>query len=41
MQILKIYEPKIALDGGNDGLDVIKKSYLQIKNILKVNGTFA
>ncbi len=28
---IRKFEPKVALDGGNDGLDVIQKSYLQIK----------
>ena len=28
-QDIKKFEPRIALDGGNDGLDLIKKSYLQ------------
>ena len=32
------YEPKIALDGGNDGLDLIKKVIYKTKNILKLNG---
>ena len=35
---IKYYEPKIALDGGNDGLDVIKKVIYKSKEILKVNG---
>ena len=38
---IKLFEPKIALDGGNDGLDVIRKLIYKVKNILKVNGTFA
>ena len=38
---IKIYEPKIALDGGNDGLDVIKKVIYKSKKILKINGTLA
>ena len=38
---IKKYEPKIALDGGNDGLDVIKKVIYKSKNILKVNGRLA
>ena len=33
-----IFEPKLALDGGNDGLDVIKKVIYKSKSILKVNG---
>ena len=37
----KRYEPRIALDGGNDGLDVIKKIIYKSKNILKINGTLA
>ena len=37
MMILK-YEPIIALDGGNDGLDVIKKVIYKAKDILKLNG---
>ena len=35
------YEPKIALDGGNDGLDLIKKVIYKTKNILKLNGMLA
>ena len=38
---IKRYEPRIALDGGNDGLDVIKKVIYKSKNILKINGTLA
>ena len=33
-----IYEPKIALDGGLDGLDVIKKVISKSKYLLKING---
>ena len=35
---IKKYEPIIALDGGNDGLDVIKKVIYKAKDILKLNG---
>ena len=35
------YEPRIALDGGNDGLDVIKKVIYKSKNILKRKGILA
>ena len=35
---IKKYEPLIALNGGNDGLDVIKK-LSTAKYILKINGT--
>ena len=38
---IKKYEPKLALDGGNDGLDEIKKVIYKAKNILKLNGTLA
>jgi release factor glutamine methyltransferase len=38
---IKRYEPRIALDGGNDGLDVIKKVIYKAKYILKVKGTLA
>ncbi len=38
---IKKFEPKIALDGGNDGLDLIKKVIYKSKYILKVNGTLA
>ena len=38
---IKRYEPKIALDGGKDGLDVIKKVIYKSKNILKINGMLA
>ena len=31
---IKRFEPKLALDGGNDGLDVIKKVIYKSKNIL-------
>ena len=35
---IKNFEPKIALDGGNDGLDVIKKVIYKSKSILKIKG---
>ena len=35
---IKRYEPRIALDGGKDGLDVIKKVIYKSKSILKKNG---
>ena len=38
---IKSYEPKIALDGGNDGLDVIKKVIYKSKSILKKKGMLA
>ena len=38
---IKKFEPKIALDGGNDGLDVIKKVIYKSKDILKVKGMLA
>ena len=38
---IKKYEPRMALDGGNDGLDLIKKVIYKSKNILKIKGTLA
>ena len=38
---IKSFEPKIALDGGNDGLDVITKVIYKSKEILKNNGMLA
>ena len=38
---IKKFEPRMALDGGNDGLDLIKKVIYKSKEILKVNGTLA
>jgi len=38
---IRRFEPKIALDGGNDGLDVIKKVIYKSKEILKVKGVLA
>ena len=38
---IKKYEPIIALNGGNDGLDVIKKVIYKSKKILKINGKLA
>ena len=38
---IKKFEPKLALDGGNDGLDVIKKVIYKSKSILKLNGMLA
>ena len=32
------YEPKMALDGGLDGLDLIKKVIYKSNNLLKRNG---
>tara|TARA_Y100001958_G_scaffold158366_1_gene156013 strand:- start:8 stop:850 length:843 start_codon:yes stop_codon:yes gene_type:complete len=38
---IKKYEPIIALDGGNDGLDVIKKVIYKSNEVLKLNGILA
>ena len=38
---IKRFEPKIALDGGNDGLDVIRKVIYKAPDILKINGKLA
>ena len=38
---IKKFEPKLALDGGNDGLDVIKKVIYKSRSILKIKGTLA
>ena len=38
---VKNFEPKLALDGGNDGLDVMRKVIYKSSNILKINGTLA
>ena len=38
---IKYFEPKLALDGGIDGLDVIKKVIYKTKEILKKNGVLA
>ena len=40
-QDIKKYEPRTALDGGNDGLDVVKKVIYKAKNFLKSNGILA
>jgi len=38
---IKRFEPRIALDGGNDGLDLIKKVIYKSKGILKIKGMLA
>ena len=38
---VKRYEPRLALDGGNDGLDLIKKIIYKAKYILKIKGMLA
>ena len=38
---IKKYEPRMALDGGKDGLDLIKKVIYKSKYILKNKGTLA
>ena len=38
---IKKFEPKLALDGGNDGLDLIKKVIYKSKSILKNKGLLA
>ena len=38
---IKNFEPKIALDGGNDGLDVVRKVIYKSGKILKINGMLA
>ena len=38
---IKKFEPLVALNGGNDGLDVIKKVIYKAREILKINGRLA
>ncbi len=38
---IRRFEPKLALDGGKDGLDVIKKVIYKSKRILKLSGLLA
>ena len=38
---IKKYEPRMALDGGNDGLDLIKKVNYKSNEILKIKGILA
>ena len=38
---IKKYEPRMALDGGNDGLDLIKKVIYKSNEILKIKGMLA
>ena len=38
---IKRFEPRIALDGGNDGLDLIKKVIYKSTHILKIKGLLA
>ena len=38
---IRKFEPKIALDGGNDGLDVMRKVIYKSRKILKINGMLA
>jgi len=38
---IKNFEPKIALDGGNDGLDVVKKVIYKAKELLRKKGILA
>jgi release factor glutamine methyltransferase len=41
MEDVKNFEPRIALDGGNDGLDLIKKVIYKTNYILKYKGMLA
>ncbi len=38
---IRKFEPKLALDGGNDGLDVIQKVIYKSRDILKIKGMLA
>ena len=38
---IKKHEPRSALDGGNDGLDVMRKVIYKSRKILKINGILA
>ena len=38
---IKKYEPRMALNGGNDGLDLIKKVIYKSRKILKIKGMLA
>ncbi len=40
-ECIKNFEPKIALDGGKDGLDLIKKVIYKAREILKIKGILA
>ena len=39
--VIKKYEPRMALDGGNDGLDLIRKVIYKSNEILKIKGMLA
>lgn len=38
---IKKYEPRMALDGGKDGLDIIKQILIQSPDVLKIGGYIA
>ena len=38
---IKRHEPRMALDGGNDGLDLVRKIIYKSNHILKINGSLA
>ena len=38
---IKKFEPRLAIDGGNDGLDVVRKIIYKSKTILKLKGILA
>ena len=38
---IKKFEPRMALDGGNDGLDLVKKVIYKSKDIVQMKGTLA
>ncbi len=38
---IRKYEPKVALDGGKDGLDIIKQILIQSPDVLKIGGYIA
>ena len=38
---IRKFEPKLALDGGNDGLDVVQKVIYKSRDILRIKGMLA